>query len=405
MGGRRSGTCRFFDKAPIGFGKHTSDRWGNPTSTTNMAVMEIRLSPPSSSAWSSTRFALATAVAAWSIYLAVAAIRCVVYGFPNPLWLMGRHSVTTIVAVLLSTALHRLLRPAGERPLGQRLCAALAATLPAAALLSVFNYNAMYVFAPPSYVEALGLDIHTGLAAEVLHSSLENYFVFAGWAVLWTAVDHAVDTQELLRRAAASQAAARAAELRALRLQLDPHFLFNALNTVSGLIVASAPQKAERAVEALSSFLRATLETDASTEVPLGDELFLQTLYLDIERARFGERLTVNIDVPASLRSATVPPLILQPLVENSIRHAVARTSNRVTVTIAARRQAGRLRLWVEDDGPGGCDPGHGVGLANVAARLELRYGAEALVDHRRTDDGITRTTVDLPSPGSGASC
>lgn len=347
--------------------------------------------------WSSRRFALATAVSAWAVYLAVAAIRCIVYGFPNPIWLMERHAVTAAVAVAMSAALLWPLHRFGQRPIGQRLALALGCMIPAAALLSVFNYNAMYVFAPTAYVQALGLDMHRGIVAEVLHSSLENYFVFAGWAVLWTAVSHAVDTQDLLRRAAASEAAARAAELKALRLQLDPHFLFNALNTVSGLIVAGAPDDADRAVEALSCFLRATLEADASLDVSLADEIRLQKLYLAVEQIRFRERLAVVFDVPEVLMSVHVPALILQPLVENSIRHAVARTSRVVTVTIAARIKDRRLRLSVEDDGPGTRDIGLGVGLGNVAGRLGLRYSGSAAIDHRRTDRATTSTVIELP--------
>ena len=362
-----------------------------------MDAAHLPQSAPDETPWSSARFALGTAVAAWAIYFAVAALRCIVYGFPNPLWLMQRHALTAAIAVIMAVGLQRWLRRFERRPMGRRLALALAATAPAAAVLSVFNYNAMYVFTPPAYVQALGLDMHLSLVGEVLHSSLENYFVFAGWAVLWTAVSHAVDTQDLLRREAAAQAAAQAAELRALRLQLDPHFLFNALNTVSGLIVAGRAGEAERTVEALAAFLRATLEADASADVALGDELRLQALYLDIEQVRFGDRLAVVYDVPEALRAAPVPALILQPLVENSIRHAVARTSRPVTVTIAAGAFGGRLRLSVEDDGPGGRDAGHGVGLRNVAGRLDLRYAGEAGFDHRRLARGVTRTTIDMP--------
>jgi two-component system, LytTR family, sensor kinase len=357
----------------------------------------LRDSTETASRWSSMRFALATAIGAWAIYFAVAAIRCIVYGFPNPLWLIERHAVTAVVAVAMSAALLWPLHRFEQRPIGRRLTLALCAMVPPAAVLSVFNFNAMYVFAPTAYVQALGLDMHRGIVAEVLHSSLENYFVFAGWAVLSTAVSDAVDTQNLLRRAAASEAAARVAELKALRLQLDPHFLFNALNTVSGLIVAGAPDDADRAVEALSLFLRATLQADASADVPLADEIRLQKLYLAIEQIRFGERLAVVFDVPEALMAVRVPALILQPLVENSIRHAVARTLQVVTVTIAARIEDGRLRLSVEDDGPGTRDAGLGVGLGNVAGRLSLRHPGAAAINYGRTDRATTSTVIELP--------
>ena len=212
--------------------------------------------------WSGTRFALVTALGVWLIYLAVALLRCVVYGFPHPAWLMQRHALTAIGAVAMAGLLHLILQRFEQRDMRTRLLAAATLSVPPAALLSVFNYNAMYVFAPPAYLHDLGLDMRFGLLGEVLHSSIENYFVFAAWAVLWTSVSHAVGTQDLLRRMAATEASARAAELRALRLQLDPHFLYNALNAISGLILAGRPKEADLAVEALSSFLRATLATN-----------------------------------------------------------------------------------------------------------------------------------------------
>ncbi len=347
--------------------------------------------------WSGTRFAFVTAMGVWLIYLALALVRCVVYGFSNPLWLMQRHALTALGAVALAGLVHLALQRLEQREMRVRLLAAVGLSIPAAAILSVFNYNAMFVFAPPAYIHDMGLDLRLGLAGEVLHSSIENYFVFAAWAVLWTAVSQAVGTRDLLRRMADSEAVARAAELRALRLQLDPHFLFNALNSVSGLIVAGQPQKADRAVEALSSFLRATLAADATADVSLADEIAMQRLYLEVEKIRFGNRLHVTFDVPAALSLVPVPALILQPLVENSIRHAVARTSRPVQVTIAARADQEYLLLSVEDDGPGPGAAGLGVGLRNVSERLRLRFAADAGCEHRRLDNAITLTRLRLP--------
>ena len=347
--------------------------------------------------WSGTRFALVTALGVWLIYLAVALLRCIVYGFAHPVWLMERHVLTAICAVAMAGLLHLVLQRFERREMRTRLLAAATFSIPPAALLSVLNYNAMYVFAPPAYLHDLGLDVRFGLLGEVLHSSIENYFVFAAWAVLWTAVSHAVGTQDLLRRIAATEASARAAELRALRLQLDPHFLFNALNAISGLILAGCPDEADLAVEALSSFLRATLATDAEADVPLADEIELQRLYLKIEQIRFGDRLQVTFDLPQELERAAVPALILQPLVENSIRHAVACTSRPVRVIVSARADEDCLMLMVEDDGPGGSNTGFGIGLRNVVERLSLRFGPRGTCEHVRRPSNITSTLLSLP--------
>ena len=351
-----------------------------------------------SPAWSSTRFALWTAASAWTLYLAVALVRCVIYGVPHPAWVMQRHAMTALAAIVASWLIHLLLSRLEQRRMRDRLAAALLVTVPAAAVLSVINYNVMFVFAPASYLREMGFDLHLNLAGEVLHSMIENYFVFSAWAVLGTAVSQAVQTRDVLRRAADIEASARKAELRALRLQLDPHFLFNALNTVSGLIVSGRTQAAEETVGALSSFLRASLSADASADVSLADEVRLQQLYLRIEQVRFGERLDVAWEVPEELEAAAVPALILQPLVENSIRHAVAHTSRPVRVCIRAWAEAAILHLSIEDDGPGGKgEGGHGLGLSNVAQRLRLRYEGAASCDHRRLSSGITRTALALP--------
>lgn len=325
------------------------------------------------------RFALGTAVAAWTLYLAAATVRCLVYGFNHPLMLMERHALSAVVAVGLSVGLYALLVRFETRDMSLRLTLALLLSGPPAAMLSVINYNVMFVFAPQYYLRDMGMDMHATLLGELLDSLTDNYFVFAAWSVLWAAVGREVHTREALRRAATNEAAVRLAELRALRLQLDPHFLFNALNTVSGLILEGDADAAERAVEALSSFLRATLAADASADIPLAEELRLQMLYLRIEQVRFGDRLRVETDIPEELLHCAVPALILQPIVENAVRHAVARTSRPVHITIAARRDGDTLLIAVENDGPvGTAEGGHGLGLDNVTARLAARYACGA---------------------------
>ncbi len=349
---------------------------------------------------STRRFAFGTAVAVWLLYLAAAMVRCMVYGFTHPFMLMERHALTALVAIGLSAGLHALLARHEADDTSRQLTLALLFSAPPAALLSVINYNIMFVFAPQYYLRDMGMDMHLTLLGEVLYSSADNYFVFAAWSVLSVAVGHEVRTREALRRAAANEAAMRSAELRALRLQLDPHFLFNALNTVSGLILTGNAAAADRTVDALSSFLRATLAADASSDIPLGEELRLQMLYLRIEQVRFGDRLQVVTDVPDVLLDCAVPALILQPITENAVRHAVARTSRPVRITITARRDGDSLVLAVEDDGPGGAaEGGHGLGLANVAARLALRYDRGARFEFQPRPAGGMRNELTVPVP------
>ncbi len=145
-------------------------------------------------------------------------------------------------------------------------------------------------------------------------------------------------------------------------------------------------------------FLRSALVPEAVEDSPLADEIALQQLYLDVEQVRFGERLCVRWSVPDRLGHALLPPLLLQPLVENVIRHAIARTRETVTMEVIAFVEDSRLHLLVEDDGPaGGASSGYGIGLRNVAARLAARYNEAAHCTHGPRPGGGYRVELVLP--------
>ena len=178
------------------------------------------------------------------------------------------------------------------------------------------------------------------------------------------------------RRMAALQAEAHDAQVRALRYQVNPHFLYNTLSSISTLILEGRSQLAEHMTMQLSAFFRASLATDPFQDVRLGDELELQRLYLAIEQTRFADSLKVEYDVPDVLHDALVPSLSLQPLIENSIKHGLQEAGKMTVLTISARKVAERLVLEVADNGRGpGCEHGTGVGLGNVKRRLSTRFG------------------------------
>jgi signal transduction histidine kinase len=165
------------------------------------------------------------------------------------------------------------------------------------------------------------------------------------------------------------------AELALLRMQLHPHFLFNTLHAIATL-VRDDPDAAERMIARLGELLRMTLAAADIEEVPLARELELLAPYLDIQKTRFSDRLSVDIDVDADARRARVPSFVLQPLVENAIRHGIAPRAGPGRIVIRARRGAAGLVVEVEDDGPGPApDAGDGVGLAATRARLQRLYG------------------------------
>jgi LytS/YehU family sensor histidine kinase len=194
------------------------------------------------------------------------------------------------------------------------------------------------------------------------------------------------------RHAAMLAREAQEAQLRALRYQINPHFLFNTLNSLSSLILSQKTNVAERMLMNLSTFFRATLSADPTADVPLEEEIKLQRLYLDIEQIRFPDRLSVEVDVPDALRSAQVPVLILQPIVENAVKYGVAKSKKPVRIRISAYEEAGRLHIKVKDDGEAAPadleNPSTGVGLRNVCDRLIARYDNRAGCLHGPDPDG-----------------
>jgi signal transduction histidine kinase len=191
------------------------------------------------------------------------------------------------------------------------------------------------------------------------------------------------------------------AQLQALKMQLHPHFLFNALHTISGL-VRPDPDAAERMIARLSDFLRISLEDSAVQQVELREELRFLNLYLDIERVRFDERLDVVFDIEPGTEHALVPNLILQPLVENSIRHGISQRLSGGRIVISARRPDGTLVLSVADNGPGvelaDLSPRReGVGLSNTRSRLRRMYGDRQQIALVRPAEGGLEVRIVIP--------
>jgi len=189
------------------------------------------------------------------------------------------------------------------------------------------------------------------------------------------------------------------AQLQALKMQLHPHFLFNTLHSITAL-VHEEPEMAERTIARLSELLRLFLANSAIHEIPLSEELRILDLYLEIERARFEDRLRVMYDVPPNLRDAMVPNLILQPLVENSIRHGVGRRSEPGWIAVAAERYADTLIVRVTDNGAGFKEdpPVHtGMGLSITRGRLESLYGSHQSLVIRNLPAGGVEARITMP--------
>jgi two-component system LytT family sensor kinase len=202
--------------------------------------------------------------------------------------------------------------------------------------------------------------------------------------------------------AAALQAQLAEARLDALRMQLNPHFLFNTLHAVAALVERD-PSGVRKMIARLSELLRRTMESSAPNEVPLRDELALLRTYIDIMEIRFQGRLRVEHTIDASALGALVPNLVLQPIVENALEHGAARAEGEGRIEISARRTGERLVLTVRDNGPGvSATASSGVGLANTRARLAQLYGDDASLTLTTAPDGGALAEVVLPFHTAG---
>lgn len=388
----------------------------------------------------SLRTVLLSIAGLWACYFVLVTIRAAI-GLEMQTELLWRRGVVCLIGMAVTFAMWLVLRLFERRPLGTQIAVALILAVPASLViaqsnLSIFadvqerveskiaerngysirrDANGNIVIQAPALPNAdadgpLGPDAtaQVVLPAEdkrgdawlpLVELAIGRYFLLLSWAALYLALAAVGRAREAERREARFRSAARAAELRSLRYQVNPHFLFNAFNSLSALVMTGKGDRAEEMIQRLSSFYRHSLAEDPTGDVMLGDEVALQRDYLAIEAVRFPKRLKVVFDVPADLAGLFVPGMILQPLVENSVKYAVAPLTRPVTIRIAARSEYGRLVLTVSDDGPGVPDAGShgfGIGLANVRDRLEARFGDEASVVAGPVEGGY-RSELRLP--------
>lgn len=249
---------------------------------------------------------------------------------------------------------------------------------------------------------------HSALAQLLVrgfHGGVLNYWIVFGvqWGVLYYR-GYQERSRELLKfelRASELQSQLMSARLDALKMQLQPHFLFNTLNAITVLVRQQKGKDAEQMLGHLSDLLRGVLEDVDAQEVSLSRELEYLQLYLAIEQVRFPDRLRVEISLDPATQQASVPQLILQPIVENAIRHGIGRSSSAGRILISASKMNGTVELRVQDDGPGlspsDSSEDEGIGLANTRARLQQLYGQDARLKIENCDRGGVVVTVNIP--------
>lgn len=223
-----------------------------------------------------------------------------------------------------------------------------------------------------------------------------------GWSCLFVTLVFAFELNDRKLRLAAAREEALGAQMRALRYQINPHFLFNTLNSIAGMIEEGSTAQAERMVFSLSTFLRTTLTLDPLNDVTLDDEIALQQEYLGIERERFSDRMSFTIVIDDEAARGLVPSLILQPLVENAIKHGVGATKGKVGIVLRAWRNHDRLCISVENDMPPttskiDAPPSTGLGLRNVAERLRARFRDAASLHFGPLGNDRFGVSIELP--------
>ena len=341
------------------------------------------------------RAVIASIAAFWIGWVVLMSARAALIGFAEPGDLLVRRLVAAGMGATLTIVFWRGLRwVRGASPV-RLVAAALAGAIPATVAFACVNWFVFYGWHPTATFAEVITRWGYGPAFRyaVADTSVSWFFFFGGWSILYLFLRTAA-------RSAAAQKAAIDAQLRALRYQINPHFLFNALNALADLVQNGRAEQADRMILDLSALLRRMLsDADAAPEVTLAEEIDLQRLYLALEARRFEDRLQIEIDLPEALADARVPRLILQPLVENAVKHAVGTSHAMVTIRIGVVADRQRLTLLVDDDGRAGgsATPGFGIGLANVRDRLRMRYGAGARLTVGAGPQGGYRAAIELP--------
>ena len=374
----------------------------------------MKLNPNRRVSLVSPQMALLTIVGFWIFHALIVSLRAAVLDFPQQDELSSRRIVVAVIGIMLTWGLYMFLRLFDRRPLNQRVLVAFLAAIPCAFAIAWVNYYVFNIYDPVSLFEdqVLGqkvedLQNQLGITAfqQVVEFAITRYFFIIAWATMYLALSVAGEVRVAERRAARFAQAAQDAELRSLRYQVNPHFLFNTLNSLSSLVITGRPVQAEAMIQNLSTFYRNSLSSDPLEDVTLAEEVELQKLYLDIEFVRFPERLRINIEIAPEVSQISVPALILQPLVENAIKYGVALSSRPVTVAIRGMAADDGIKISVEDDG----EPlrgdvhnqGSGIGLRNVKDRMEARFGNRARLEtHAKLSGGFV-ACITIPSGGS----
>jgi hypothetical protein len=331
---------------------------------------------------------------AMSFYLGV-----LVWGEPpeNYTWYLP---VVSAIGLAITLGLRWLYQRTWEASLGRRVFAILAGSWCAGAGWMACRAT---IFASAFPEEHAAQDTGKSEFLSYFSGSISAFWVMLVWSALYFGIKYYLLAQEEKQRSLKAMSMAQDAQLKMLRYQLNPHFLFNTLNAISTLILDQDTKLANDMVMRLSRFLRYSLDNDPMQRVTVAEEVDALKLYLDIEQVRFGDRLTLHFHVDQGAANALIPSLLLQPIVENSIKYAIAQSVGGGSIGVSASIVDGQLQLQVADDGPGldlrnGRMPkGGGVGLVNIRERLKQLYGDRQSFRLSATEPHGLTITITLP--------
>lgn len=237
----------------------------------------------------------------------------------------------------------------------------------------------------------------------VLGTVFLNFIVLAGWSALYFGINFYLIVEQQIDQLQLLENQASSAQLAMLRYQLNPHFLFNTLNSISTLVLLKQTERANAMLSRLSSFLRYTLANEPTAHVTMAQEVETLKLYMEIEKMRFEDRLRPSFDIDPRVARARLPSLLLQPLVENAIKYAVTPREDGAEITVVARLNGDKVQIDVSDTGPGLIETkkrpslSTGVGLANIRDRLVQAYGPDHKFDARSMPGGGFRVEIEIP--------
>jgi len=240
------------------------------------------------------------------------------------------------------------------------------------------------------------------VGVEYLGAILLNFSLLAAWAALYYGINYFLLLEDQIDQRERLEGQASSAQLAMLRYQLNPHFLFNTLNSISTLVLLKQTERANAMLARLASFLRYTLANEPTAKVTLAQEVETLKLYLEIEKMRFEDRLRPHFRIESETIGAKLPSLLLQPLIENAIKYAVTPREDGADIWLTARREGAAVRIEVADNGDGegaawAASPSTGVGLANIRDRLAQAYGAAHSFTTTQNDKGGFSVIVEIP--------